>query len=152
MLPICVRPERVWPQLSSIQGIKANLVYVVSLKISKYGVFRYSLDIRCKTNYEENLFVCLKGRNDLCLTNQICIFKENYRLYTELCGTIVQTNAVMFSLTCSHFLQRPHRHHLVRQTHKSCASNERISLCANIRYVSCAYYIVCYGTEDAISW
>ena len=33
MLPICVRPERVWPKLSSIQGIRANLVYIVSLDI-----------------------------------------------------------------------------------------------------------------------
>ena len=32
MLPICVRPERVWPKLSSIQGIRANLVYIVSLR------------------------------------------------------------------------------------------------------------------------
>ena len=31
MLPICVRTERVWPKLSSIQGIRANLVYIVSL-------------------------------------------------------------------------------------------------------------------------
>ena len=31
MLPICVRPERVYPKLSSIQGIRANLVYKVSL-------------------------------------------------------------------------------------------------------------------------
>ena len=31
MLPICVRPARVWPKLSSIQGIRANLVYIVSL-------------------------------------------------------------------------------------------------------------------------
>ena len=36
MLPICVRPERVWPKLSSIQGIRANLVYIVSLdKLTK---------------------------------------------------------------------------------------------------------------------
>ena len=32
MLPICVRPEKVWPKLSSIKGIRANLVYIVSLK------------------------------------------------------------------------------------------------------------------------
>ena len=32
MLPICVRPERVWPKLSSIQSIRANLVYIVSLR------------------------------------------------------------------------------------------------------------------------
>ena len=25
------RPERVWPKLSSIQGIRGNLVYIVSL-------------------------------------------------------------------------------------------------------------------------
>ena len=31
MSPILVRPERVWPKLSSIQGIRANLVYIVSL-------------------------------------------------------------------------------------------------------------------------
>ena len=31
MLPIFVRTERVWPKLSSIQGIRANLVYIVSL-------------------------------------------------------------------------------------------------------------------------
>ena len=31
MLPICVRTERVWPKMSSIQGIRANLVYIVSL-------------------------------------------------------------------------------------------------------------------------
>ena len=31
MLPICVRPERVWSKLSSIQGIWANLVYIVYL-------------------------------------------------------------------------------------------------------------------------
>ena len=33
MLPICVRTERVWPKLSSTQGIRANLVYIVSLGI-----------------------------------------------------------------------------------------------------------------------
>ena len=32
MLPIYVRPERVWPKLTSIQGIRANLVYIVSLQ------------------------------------------------------------------------------------------------------------------------
>ena len=31
MLPICVRPVKVWPKLSSIQGIRVNLVYIVSL-------------------------------------------------------------------------------------------------------------------------
>ena len=31
MLPICVRPEGVWPKLSFIQGIRDNLVYIVSL-------------------------------------------------------------------------------------------------------------------------
>ena len=31
MLPICVRLERVWLKLSSIWGIRANLVYIVSL-------------------------------------------------------------------------------------------------------------------------
>ena len=31
MIPIFVRPERVWPKLSSIQGIRANLVYILSL-------------------------------------------------------------------------------------------------------------------------
>ena len=36
MLPICVRPERVWPKLSSIQGIRANLVYTVSLSATKW--------------------------------------------------------------------------------------------------------------------
>ena len=35
MLPICVRTERVWPKLSSIQGIRANLVYIVSLLNTK---------------------------------------------------------------------------------------------------------------------
>ena len=35
MLPNCVRPERVWPKLSSIQGIRANLVYIVSLPVTK---------------------------------------------------------------------------------------------------------------------
>ena len=35
MLPICVRPERVWPKLSSTQGIRANLVYIVSLYRSR---------------------------------------------------------------------------------------------------------------------
>ena len=34
MLPICVRTERVWPKLSSIQGIRANLVYIVSLRFT----------------------------------------------------------------------------------------------------------------------
>ena len=38
MLPICVKTERVWPKLSSIQDIRANLVYIVSLKIV-YGPF-----------------------------------------------------------------------------------------------------------------
>ena len=32
MLPICVRTERVWPKLPSIQSIRANLVYIVSLR------------------------------------------------------------------------------------------------------------------------
>ena len=41
MLPICVRPERVWPKLSSIQGIRDNLVYIVSLvKVNKNQIFR----------------------------------------------------------------------------------------------------------------
>ena len=31
MLLISVRPEEVWPNLSSIQGIRINLVYIVSL-------------------------------------------------------------------------------------------------------------------------
>ena len=34
MLPIFVRPERVWPKLSSIQVIRANLVYIVSLTVA----------------------------------------------------------------------------------------------------------------------
>ena len=38
MLPICVRTERVWPKLSSIQGIRANLVYIVSLINSQMTV------------------------------------------------------------------------------------------------------------------
>ena len=38
MLPICVRTERVWPKLSSIQGIRANLVYIVSLGVAG-GIF-----------------------------------------------------------------------------------------------------------------
>ena len=36
MLPICVRIERVWPKLPSIQGIRANLVYIVSLHTTLY--------------------------------------------------------------------------------------------------------------------
>ena len=32
MLQICVRTERVWRKLPSIQGIRANLVYIVSLQ------------------------------------------------------------------------------------------------------------------------
>ena len=32
ILPTCARPERVWPKLSSIQGIRVNLVYIVSLR------------------------------------------------------------------------------------------------------------------------
>ena len=32
MLLIFVRPERVGPKLSSVQGIRANLVYIVSLR------------------------------------------------------------------------------------------------------------------------
>ena len=41
MLPICVRTERVWPKLPSIQGIRANLVYIVSLKfaVMKFAEF-----------------------------------------------------------------------------------------------------------------
>ena len=34
MLPICVRTERVWPKLPSIQGIRANLVNIVSLCVA----------------------------------------------------------------------------------------------------------------------
>ena len=30
-LQICVRPERVWAKFLSIQGIRANLAYIVSL-------------------------------------------------------------------------------------------------------------------------
>ena len=43
MLPICVRTERVWPKLSSIQGIRANLVYI-----------QYTLDLR-KPDLRKNL-------------------------------------------------------------------------------------------------
>jgi len=35
MPPIFVRPERVWPKLSSIQGIRANLVNIVPLEKDK---------------------------------------------------------------------------------------------------------------------
>ena len=37
MLLISVRPERVWPKLSSTQGIRANLVYIVSLSMMDWS-------------------------------------------------------------------------------------------------------------------
>ena len=67
MLPICVRPERVWPKLSSIQGITANLVYIVSLflilKMSGKGclsLFKYFIDIISGQLYEKLTCVCVK--------------------------------------------------------------------------------------------
>ena len=50
MLPICVRPERVWPKLSSIQGIRSNLVYLVSLPGRK------SDGQACKKTQTQNMF------------------------------------------------------------------------------------------------
>ena len=47
MLPICVRTERVWHKLPSIQGIRANLVYIVSLKTSwpqKISIYKILFD------------------------------------------------------------------------------------------------------------
>ena len=55
MLPICVRPERVWPKLSSIQGIRANLVYIVSLAlvpcIGPFTVWHFASEL---ANYKTN--------------------------------------------------------------------------------------------------
>ena len=55
MLPICVRTERVWPKLSSIQGIRADLVYIVSLVL---GQFFQIMVVSCKyciNSYNSNV-------------------------------------------------------------------------------------------------
>ena len=45
MKPIakCVRSERVWPKLPSIQGIRANLVHIVSLTYTNQPIVMSSL-------------------------------------------------------------------------------------------------------------
>ena len=59
MLPICVRPERVWPKLSSIQGIRANLVYIVSLdkpdflSISNFAGYRALEAVKIKIKIDK---------------------------------------------------------------------------------------------------
>ena len=59
MLTICVRPERVRPKLSSIQGIRANLVYIVSL--IKIGRPKFYADEMITAAYElGTLGACLE--------------------------------------------------------------------------------------------
>ena len=49
MLLVSVRPEEVWPNFSSSQGIRVNLVYIVSLDFTQilykfWGVFLDLMD------------------------------------------------------------------------------------------------------------
>ena len=73
MLPICVRPERVCPKLSSIQGIRANFVYIVSLPLmmvysQKWPILRGSVDSRVeefqKHFFETTFYHHLWAKND----------------------------------------------------------------------------------------
>ena len=59
MLPICVRTERVWPKLPSIQGIRANLVYIVSLQNTYLWKYIASFSIYVSPN------VCISVLNIL---------------------------------------------------------------------------------------
>ena len=64
MLPICVRPERVWPKLSSIQGITANLVYIVSLpptimEVSHSGLTPlFSVTLIQIVRFSSKIYIC----------------------------------------------------------------------------------------------
>ena len=53
MLSIFVRPERVGPKLSSIQGIRANLVYIVSLTVGYTMFVTYSFIFQNYSNFSE---------------------------------------------------------------------------------------------------
>ena len=57
MLPICVSTERVWPKLSSIQGIRANLVYIVSLNM----LYLSCKGVRAKNYIHTNNFILFKN-------------------------------------------------------------------------------------------
>jgi endonuclease/exonuclease/phosphatase family metal-dependent hydrolase len=50
MLPICVRPEGIWPKLSSIQVIRGNLVYIISLILG--GDFNTEPDVEKGSPYQ----------------------------------------------------------------------------------------------------
>ena len=65
MLPICVRTERVWPKLSSIQGIRANLVYIVSLSLIYYQGITHGNRVKRLITYQLVSCVGLKFKCQL---------------------------------------------------------------------------------------
>ena len=72
MLPICVRPERVWSKLSSIQGIRANLVHIVSLLVQysskKNKLERFDQFSTQKNDFESwfNVYMRVGCQSGLC--------------------------------------------------------------------------------------
>ena len=93
MLPICVRPERVWRKLSSIQGIRANLVYIVSLAQSTVPP-PYTSNCNISTEYSrlQLTFSLRHGLSDPLFTHfliflHICIFTFSISMRSQIKGS-----------------------------------------------------------------
>ena len=71
MSPIFVRPQRVWPKLSSIWGIRVNLVSIVSLRPPK----NYCPDIH--TVYLSHKFHAKNREKGRKLKEKNCTNKRN---------------------------------------------------------------------------
>ena len=64
MLQICFRPERVRPKLPAIQGIRANLVYIVSLQLGITVQFQKKKEVLVQLNLPWHRLFKLKLLND----------------------------------------------------------------------------------------
>ena len=77
MLPICVRTERVWPKLSSIQGIRANLVYIVSLVRLQIDTYTANTVVVLKlASMSKDILNSIYGL----LHHVLCLFELNQQL------------------------------------------------------------------------
>ena len=94
MLPICVRTERVWPKLSSIQGIRANLVYIVSLTSFK--------SLFCKTNKHKRTLKSITENfcDNMIHTVIVCAIytKQQVSLFQKNCDGTYYTKYVLLSM------------------------------------------------------
>ena len=87
MLPICVRTERVWPKVSSIQGIRANLVYRTRAIISRglyifYPIFKDHFFVF--TEFFSENFVLMYGLYSWAVCNQERLMMARVRYIVSL--------------------------------------------------------------------